>query len=101
MKNWTNPKTLNTYYRKRQLEKIAHENESFAKRLISQYFSQGMQKISLYRNGSINVKKLDDDFHNHLTYKKQVQKVVLTSPKTYEKTWKILNNLLLELRQVH
>jgi len=36
MNNWTNPKTLNTYYRKRELEKIALENESFAKRLISQ-----------------------------------------------------------------
>jgi len=65
---WTNPKTLNTYYRKRELEKIAHENESFAKRLISQ-------------NGSISVKRLDDDFGKHLEFKKQVQKVVL-SPKT-------------------
>lgn len=71
MNNWTNPKTLNTYYRKRQLEKIALENESFAKRLISQ-------------NGSISVKKLDDDFGKHLEFKKQVQKVVLTSPKTVQ-----------------
>jgi len=70
MNNWSNPKTLNTYYRKRELERIALENESFAKRLISQ-------------NGSISVKRLDNDFDKHLEFKKQVQKVVLTSPKTY------------------
>jgi len=37
---------------------------------------------NICRNGSISVKRLDDDFGKHLEFKKQVQKVVL-SPKTY------------------
>jgi len=66
LKTWNpHPGTLNTFYRKRELERIALENESFARRLISQ-------------QGCFNRKRLDQDFEKHQGLVKLVQKV--TSP---------------------
>jgi len=65
--NWpSHPGTLNTGFRKKQLEKIAQENEAMAKRLITQ-------------QGSVNRRKLDQDFEKHLEFSKNVQKI--NSPK--------------------
>jgi len=69
--SWTShPGTLNTPYRKKELERIAAENEAMAKRLISQ-------------QGSVNRKKLKVEFQKHQDLVKQVQKI--TSPKANEK----------------
>jgi len=60
------PGTLNSPYRKKELERIANENEAMAKRLISQ-------------KGSFNRKKLDVEFEKHQDMVKKVQK--MSSPK--------------------
>lgn len=61
--SWSShPGTLNTNFRKRELEKIALENESMAKRLISQH-------------GSVNIKRLEVDFEKHREFGRNVQKV--------------------------
>jgi len=45
--------------RKKENERIERENHAFAKRLFD-------------RQGIISKKKMDDEFHSHLKYKKQV-----------------------------
>lgn len=79
LKSWNgHPGTLNTFYRKRELERIAAENESFARRLISQYCLQSSFNLIGVRQGSFNRKQLDQDFEKHQGLVKLVQKV--TSP---------------------
>jgi len=55
-------KTLNAPYRKRELERIANENEALARRLLSQ-------------NSKFSMKRLEDDFEKHRVLLKQVQKL--------------------------
>jgi len=61
------PKTLNAPYRKRELERIANENEALARRLLTQ-------------NSAFSMKRLEDDFDRHRVLLKAVQKLT-PSPK--------------------
>ncbi len=56
------PKSLNVGYRKRETERIERENHAFAKRLFD-------------KQANLSKKKLDDEYRNHLQYKKQIQKL--------------------------
>ena len=56
------PKSLNLGYRKRETERIEQENHAFAKRLFD-------------KQANLSKRKLEQDFKNHLKYKKQIQKV--------------------------
>jgi hypothetical protein len=61
------PKTLNAPYRKRELERIANENEALARRLLTQ-------------NSAFSMKRLEDDYDRHRVLLKHVQKLT-PSPK--------------------
>lgn len=60
--NVPGPKSLNVGYRKRETERIEKENHAFAKRLFD-------------KQANLSKKKFDNDFQNHLKYKKQIQKL--------------------------
>lgn len=57
--NIVGPKSLNLGYRKRETERIEQENHAFAKRLFD-------------KQANLNKKKLEEDYQNHLKYKKQI-----------------------------
>jgi len=50
--------------RKRENERIERENQAFAKRLFAKQNQVSFSK-----------KKMDEEFYNHLKYKKQIMKV--------------------------
>jgi hypothetical protein len=54
------PKTLNTGFRKRQMEKIASENEAIARRLLAQ-------------RTTMTKKKLDKEYEKHVKLVSQVK----------------------------
>ena len=56
------PKSLNISVRKQQNEKIEKENHAFAKRLFD-------------KSGSLSKKKMDEEYYNHLKYRRQIQKI--------------------------
>ncbi len=56
------PKSLNVGYRKRETERIEKENHAFAKRLFD-------------KQAHLSKKKFENDYQNHLKYKKQIQKL--------------------------
>ena len=60
------PKSLNMGYRKKETDRIENENHAFAKRLFD-------------KQANLNKKKLDQEFQNHLKYKKQIQRVAPAS----------------------
>ncbi len=53
------PKSLNMGYRKRETERIERENHAFAKRLFD-------------KQANLSKKRLDQDFKDHMKYKKQI-----------------------------
>ena len=55
--NVPGPKSLNLGYRKRETERIEQENHAFAKRLFD-------------KQANLSKRKLEEDFKNHLKYKK-------------------------------
>lgn len=57
--NIPGPRSLNVAYRKRETERIERENHAFAKRLFD-------------KQANLSKKKLDDDYKNHLQYKRQI-----------------------------
>lgn len=63
--------TLNAPHRKREKDRIAAENEAFARRLLSQ-------------QPSFNRKKLETDYEKHNSRVKQMQKVPLHSPRKFK-----------------
>jgi len=53
------PTSLNMGVRKRETERIEKENHAFAKRLFD-------------KQAVLNKKALDNEYHNHLKYKRQI-----------------------------
>ena len=53
------PKSLNIATRKKENERIERENHLFAKRLFD-------------KGGSLSKKKMDEEYYNHIRYKKQI-----------------------------
>ena len=51
------PKSLNMGYRKKETDRIENENHAFAKRLFD-------------KQANLNKKKLDQEYKDHLKYKK-------------------------------
>ena len=56
------PKSLNIGVRKLQNDKIERENHAFAKRLFD-------------KSGSLSKKKMDEEYFNHMKYRRQIQKI--------------------------
>jgi hypothetical protein len=56
------PKSLNLGYRKRETERIEQENHAFAKRLFD-------------KQANFSKKKLEEEYKNHLKYKKQIMRL--------------------------
>ena len=63
------PMSLNMLVRKRETERIERENHAFAKRLFD-------------KQAVLNKKNLDNDWHNHIKYKKQIAKMQNSMPKS-------------------
>lgn len=59
--------------RRRENERIERENQAFAKRLRE-------------KNGQLSKKRFDEEFYNHLKYKKQIMKVTRKLPKMNGRT---------------
>ena len=55
-------KTLNFWYRKKECQRIEHENMALAKRLLD-------------KGSEFNRRAMESDFKKHLTYKNQILKV--------------------------
>lgn len=56
------PQSLNMIVRKRETERIERENHAFAKRLFD-------------KQAVLNKKNLDTEYHNHIKFKKLIQKM--------------------------
>lgn len=64
--SFRNFKSLNLPYRKRETERIERENHAFAKRLFE-------------RPANLSKKKFDEEYQTHLVYKRQIQKLKLST----------------------
>jgi hypothetical protein len=56
------PKSLNIAVRKKENDRIERENHNFAKRLFD-------------RVGSLSKKRMDEEYQNHIRFRKQLQKM--------------------------
>lgn len=55
-------KSLNVFFKKRELERIEMENVRFARRLLE-------------KPGSLSVKEMDQDFEHHLKYMQRASRM--------------------------